>query len=254
MAAIAGLVCFWFKHTVIFRMRILAVMILCACFPAMAEEVDLELVLLADASGSISESEIRFQRQGYADAITDPAVLDVIASTLHGAIAVTYVEWAATTAVVVDWMKIDGPDSAAAFARQLTETPRLAYGSNAIGSALLDGKMLIETNQFQAWRKVIDFSGDSPNNYSGPTIEEARQEVIAAGITINGLPILCRFCDTPARFPDLGKIYEQRIIGGTGAFVITAISEEDLAVAIRRKLILEIAGVMPAPRLAKAAR
>ena len=226
-------------------MRILAVIFALLCSPAVAEEVDLELVLLADASGSISESEILFQRQGYADAITDSAVLAAIAGTNHGSIAVAYVEWAANTAVVVDWTKIDGQESASSFAQALIKRSRQAFGSNAIGTALLDAKRLIETNSYSGWRKIIDFSGDTPNSYSGPTIEEARREVVAAGITINGLPILCRFCDTSVRYPDLGKIYEDRIIGGPGAFVITARNEEDLATAIRRKLILEIAGTMP---------
>ena len=111
--------------------------------------------------------------------------------------------------------------------------------------SLLDGKRLIERNEFEGWRKVIDFSGDSPNSYSGPSISSARDEVVAAGITINGLPILCRFCDTPARFPNLAEIYEERIIGGIGAFVVKATSEDDLTEAIWRKLILEISGLMP---------
>lgn len=218
--------------------------------PAVAQDVELELVLLADASGSISEAEIQFQRQGYAQAMTDPRVLAAIGNTAYGAIAVTYVEWAANTAVVVDWTRIDGPETARAFADALLVPPQQAYGRNAIGAALLDGKRLIEQNDFDGWRKVIDFSGDSPNSYSGPSIQSARNEVVAAGITINGLPILCRFCDTPARFPDLGAIYEERIIGGLGAFVVTATSEEDLAEAIRRKLILEISGEMPSRDIA----
>lgn len=222
-----------------------------ATAPATAEEIDLELVLLADASGSISDAEIRFQRQGYAKAITDPEVLAAIASTAYGAIAVTYVEWAANTAVVVDWTKIDGPESAARFAEALLVPPRQAFGRNAIGRALLDGKRLTETNDFRGWRRVIDFSGDSANSFSGPSIAEARREVVAAGITINALPILCRFCSTPVRYPDLGRIYEELIIGGPGAFVVTAVNEEDLADAIRRKLILEIAGEMPAKQLAR---
>jgi hypothetical protein len=163
---------------------------------------------------------------------------------------VTYVEWAANTAVVVDWTKIDGSASAEAFASALISPPRQAYGRNAIGAALLDGKRLIEGNEFEGWRKVIDFSGDSPNSYSGPSISAARDEVVAAGITINGLPILCRFCDTPARFPDLAAIYEEQIIGGVGAFVVTATNENDLAEAIRRKLILEISGLQPSERTA----
>ena len=218
---------------------------------AAAQDVELELVLLADASGSISEAEIAFQREGYAQAMTDPRVLSAISNSAYGAIAVTYVEWAANTAVVVDWMKIDGPESASEFAAALSGAGRNAFGRNAIGAALLDGKRLIENNSYEGWRKVIDFSGDSPNSFSGPPIELARQEVIAAGITINALPILCRFCDTPARYPDLGAIYEELIIGGQGAFVVTAKSEEDLAQAIRRKLILEISGDLSDTNLAQ---
>ncbi|MEX0339086.1 MAG: DUF1194 domain-containing protein [Arenibacterium sp.] len=213
---------------------------------AMAEDIDLELVLLADASGSITDEEIRFQRAGYAEAITDNRVVQSIKNTAYGAIAVTYVEWAANTAVVVDWTRINNAASARAFAEQLLSPPRQAFGRNAIGGALLDGKRLIETNAFEGWRKVIDFSGDSPNSFSGPPISFARDEVVAAGITINALPILCRFCDTAARYPNLADIYEDQIIGGRGAFVVTAYSEEDLVEAIVRKLVLEISGTMPA--------
>ncbi|APX12249.1 DUF1194 domain-containing protein [Tateyamaria omphalii] len=232
-------------------MRLFALLLTLLAAPALAEDVDLELVLLADASGSITDNEIDFQRQGYADALTDPRVLDVIAGGAYGAIAVTYVEWAANTAVVVDWARVDGPEAAAAFAAALTGQLRQAYGRNAIGGALLDAKRLIETNDHEGFRKVIDFSGDSPSNFSGPAIEDARRDIVAAGITINALPILCRFCDTPARYPNLAEIYAERIIGGVGAFVVEAANEQDLADAIRRKLILEISGQMPAARLAR---
>jgi hypothetical protein len=217
--------------------------------PAAAQEVDLELVLLADASGSITQSEIAFQRQGYALALTDPAVLEVIANTLTGSIAVTYVEWAANQAVVVDWTIIDGAEAARGFAEALLEPPRLAYGRNAIGAALLEGKRLIETNGIDGFRRVIDFSGDSANNYGAPPTHIARQEVLAAGITINGLPILCPECSGRA---DLERIYAEQIIGGPGAFVVAAKDRTSFADAVRRKLILEIAGEMPAETLANA--
>ncbi|MEL6782197.1 MAG: DUF1194 domain-containing protein [Pseudomonadota bacterium] len=232
-------------------MRLLALLLTFLAWPALAEDVDLELVLLADASGSITTAEIAFQRQGYAEALTDPRVLEVIEGGAYGAIAVTYVEWAANTAVVVDWARVDGPEAAAAFAAALVAPPRQAFGRNAIGGALLDAKRLIESNNHEGFRKVIDFSGDSPNSFSGPTVAEARDAVVAAGITINGLPILCRFCDTPGRYPNLADIYEQQIIGGVGAFVVEAANEADLADAIRRKLILEISGRMPTPRIAQ---
>ena len=207
--------------------------------PAAAQDVEVELVLLADTSGSITRSERDFQRQGYATAMTDPRVLNVIEGSAYGRIAVTYVEWAANTGVVVPWMVIDGPESAARFAEALTLNPGSAFGRNAIGRALLDGKALIETNDHEGWRKVIDFSGDSANSYSGPAVEAARDEVVAAGIVINALAI------STAERPYLPQAYRDRIIGGPGAFVVEAEGRSDFADAVRRKLILEIGGLTP---------
>lgn len=209
-----------------------------------AEDVELELVLLADASGSITEAEIAFQRQGYALAMTDPRVLRVIEQSAYGKIAVTYVEWAANTAQVTPWMVVDGPETAAAFADALVDPPRQAVGRNAIGGALLDAKRLIEMNDYDGWRKVIDFSGDSPNSFSGPSIAFARDEVLTAGIVINALAI------STADRPYLPDAYRDQIIGGTGAFVVEAEGREDFADAVRRKLILEIGGLTPVPRIA----
>jgi hypothetical protein len=219
---------------------------LCLCLaatllapPAAAQDTDLELVLLADASGSITASELMFQREGYAQAMTDPEVLSVIGNTAYGEIAVTYVEWAANQGQVVKWMRIRGPEDAAEFAEQLLTTPRMAFGRNAIGAALLQGAHLIESNDIDGWRRVIDFSGDSAGNWSGPPIEEARDAVVAKGITINGLPILRP--DDPGRAQGgLERIYEERIIGGLGAFVVTAGDRDSFAEAVKRKLILEI--------------
>ncbi len=224
------------------RAVVLSICLLLAA-PAMAQDTDLELVLLADASGSIDQREIDFQRQGYAQAITDPEVLAAIANTAYGSIAVTYVEWAADTAVVADWMKIDGPESAAAFAAELLNKPRQAYGRNAIGAALLDGLRLMDTNDFDGWRRVIDFSG--------PSIAEARATVVAAGVTINALPILRP--DDPGRAQGgLEAQYEAQIIGGLGAFVVTAENRQSFAEAVKRKLILEISGQMPVRDVAAA--
>jgi hypothetical protein len=207
-----------------------------------AQEVDLELVLLADASGSITEAEIDFQRQGYAAAITHPDVLAAIRSNLTGTIAVTYVEWAANQVVVVDWTVIDGEAAAASFATALLEPPRLAIGRNAIGDALFEGQRLIEENRITGLRRVIDFSGDSLGNFSGAGIAEARASVLAAGITINGLPILDEGEGDP-----LAEIYRDQLIGGPGAFVIATDRTEGFVEAVRRKLILEIAGKTPDP-------
>lgn len=217
-----------------------------------AESVDLELVLLADASGSIDEAEIRFQRQGYAAAITDPDILAAIALGHDRRIAVTYVEWgqADSQDVVVPWTVIDGPDSAAAFAEALLAAPRHAVGMNAIGSALAAGQALIEGNHIAGYRRVIDISADSANSWGGVPIAEARAAALAADITINGLAILCRHCSGRPIDYDLEAAFAAWIVAGPGAFVITADDKTSFAEAVRKKLLLEIAGPPPghAPR------
>jgi hypothetical protein len=224
---------------------------------AAAERVDLELVLLADASGSIDDAEIHFQRQGYAGAITHPAVLDAILQGYDQRIAVTYVEWGAVNSqeVVVPWTIIDGPASAAAFAEALLTTPRRAFGRNAIGNAIAVAQTLIESNQIEGHRKVIDVSADSANNWGGLSIAEARAEALAADMVINGLAILCRACSGRPNAYDLEAAFAETIIGGPASFVVRADGDERFAEAVRKKLLLEIAGApderSPALRLAQ---
>lgn len=236
-------------------MRLLAVALtLAACLHALgavaAEDVDLELVLLADASRSIDDAEIRFQREGYATAITHPEVLATIASGYLQRIAVTYVEWgdASSQEVVVPWTVIDGPDSAAAFAEILLATPRRAQGPNAIGSALAAAHALIQGNAIEGTRKVIDFSADSAFTLGGVPMAEARAAALAAGIVINGLAILCRHDDCSGRPVDydLESAFAALIAGGPASFVVTADDRASFAEAVRRKLLLEIAGIEPA--------
>jgi hypothetical protein len=225
---------------------------LCAADPvdggACAQSVDLELVLLADASGSIDDAEIHFQRQGYASAITHPAVLDAIAQGYDQRIAVTYVEWGGVTSqeVVVPWTIVDGPASAATLAEALLTTPRRAFGRNAIGNALAFAQSLIEANQIDGYRKVIDLSADSANNWGGRSIAEARAEALAADIVINGLAVLCRSCSGRPNRYDLERAFAETIIAGPASFVVTADGDDRFAEAVRRKLLLEIAGTAPA--------
>ena len=230
-----------------FGMMIVALGLALAPAGARAEtvEVDLELVLLADSSGSIDDAEIRFQRQGYAQAIQHPQVLAAIGSGLLGRIAVTYVEWGDETSqdVVVPWTVIDGAAAARGFADRLMTAPRRAFGFNAIGTALAVGQALIEDNDIHGLRRVIDFSADSANSWGGVPIDMARESAIAARITINGLAILCRDVDCGGRPVDydLERAFAETIIGGPRAFVVTADGPTSFAEAVRRKLILEIA-------------
>jgi Protein of unknown function (DUF1194) len=229
-------------------MRWLMVLIAVVALPAAAQErepVDLELVLLADASGSIDDVENRLQRQGYADALTDEQVLWAIRNGgERGRIAVAFVEWAGARSqdLVVDWTVIEDEASAAGFAARLMAAPRRAYGTNAIGAAILQGLALIDGNAFEGWRKVIDVSGDSIWNPRPPTISMARDTAIGQGVVVNGLAILCKDCSGRPGVGDLEKDFTEQLIGGPGAFVVTADGRDAFAAAVRRKLILEIAG------------
>ena len=214
------------------------------------EAVDVELVLLSDASNSIDNAEIKFQRQGYATAITHPDVIGAIQKGGLGKIAVTFIEWADADNqdTVVPWMVIKDKQSAEAFAKALFARDRKAYGSNAIGAALSHAHSQIDTNRFDGHRKVIDLSGDSANNWHGIPISVARDKAVKAGIIINGLAILCRSENCGGRPVDynLEKAFAREIIGGPGSFVVTVDSPARFAQAVRNKLILELAA-LPVP-------
>lgn len=213
--------------------------------------VDVELVLLADASNSIDDAEIRFQRQGYAAALTHPDVLSAIAKGDLGRIALTFIEWAdlSSQEVVVPWTVISDAATAKEFVKKLLATKRQAYGSNAIGAAIAAAQHHIETNQYEGHRKVIDFSGDSANNWNGIPIAEARKKALDAGIIINGLAILCRHeaCSGRPVGYDLEQAFAKQIIGGPGSFVVTVDSPKSFATAVRSKLIQELAHLSAHP-------
>ena len=162
-------------------------------------------------------------------------------------------EWGAADSqvVIVPWTAIDGAKSAEAFAAALRGANVRARGSNAIGTAIARGQELIETNAFDAARKVIDFSGDSAYSGGGISIAAARQAALDAGITINGLAVLCYSCSGPPISYDLTDAYKRLIVGGPGSFVLAADNETGFTEAVRRKLVLEIAGRTPEDALAR---
>ncbi|MEM9354815.1 MAG: DUF1194 domain-containing protein [Pseudomonadota bacterium] len=211
------------------------------------EAVDVELVLLADASNSIDNAEIKFQRQGYATAMAHPDVLAAIRKGDLGKIAVTFIEWGDEyhQKTVVPWMIVRDQASAELFAKALFTKERLAYGSNAIGAAISVAHKQIDQNNYEGHRKVIDLSGDSANNWNGIPISDARGKALKAGIIINGLAILCRSenCGGRPVNYDLEQAFAQRIIGGPGSFVVTVDSPARFAQAVRSKLILELASL-----------
>ena len=214
---------------------------------------DLELVLAVDVSHSIDAKEARLQREGYLVALVHPRVIDAIQSGPLGRIAVTYIEWADShyQTTVVDWMLIDDAASARAFATALATAPRHSANWTSISAAIDYAAKQFDVNDFDGTRRVIDVSGDSANN-SGPPMAAARNRAVAAGITINGLPILndrlTRFGWPPEA--DVDVYYERFVIGGPGAFVIVAKDFNAFASAIQSKLIMEIAGMTGHGRLA----
>ena len=205
--------------------------------------VDVELVLAVDISYSMDFDELKLQRDGYVEALTSREFLNALKQGMHGKVAVTMVEWAGANEqrIVLPWRLIDGPASAQAVAAELAAAPVRRAFRTSISGALLFSAPLFEGNGFTGIRRVIDVSGDGTNN-QGPLVHLTRDEVLAKGITINGLPIMLK---EPAPgsvdLKDLDIYFEDCVIGGPGAFVIPIREREKFKEAIRTKLVLDIA-------------
>jgi len=207
--------------------------------------VDVQLVMAVDVSRSVDEEEARLQREGYRAAMLDPRVLAAVSGGMLGAIAVAYVEWAGAgyQQLVIPWTRIAGPADAAAWSARLARSPRQSMSWTSISGALSFSRQVLADCPFEGTRRVVDVSGDGPNN-NGPPVEGERDRLVAEGVTINGLPIVNdrpNFGVQPGR--DLEPYYRDSVIGGPGAFLVVAEDFEAFGAAIRRKLILEIAGM-----------
>ena len=213
--------------------------------------VDVELVLAVDISYSMDPDEQALQREGYVQALTSRAFLRALKEGMHGRIAVTYFEWAGYTEqkVIVPWRLIDGPESADAVAAEIANAPYRRAARTSISGALLFALPLFESSGYRGARRVIDVSGDGTNN-NGQLVTLARDETLAKGITINGLPIMLKR-PTPSMMDidQLDVYYEDCVIGGPGAFVVPIREREKFTEAIRTKLLLEIAGRVPPARI-----
>ena len=207
-----------------------------------ATEVDLALVLAVDVSLSMDLEEQRVQREGYVAAFRSEAVQSAIRQGLTGRIAVTYVEWAGIGSqyVVVPWAVIGTAAQADGFADQLTRArPRRAIWTSI--SAALDFSVgLLRGLKVEATRRVIDVSGDGPNN-QGRAVTQARDDAVAAGIVINGLPLMISAPTGPYDIPDLDLYYRDCVIGGPGAFMVPVREVSEFATAIRTKIVREVA-------------
>jgi hypothetical protein len=218
---------------------------------ATAVPVDVELVLAVDVSYSMDPDEQALQREGYIAGITSREFMQALRSGQHGKVAVTYFEWAGPydQKIVVPWRLIDGPESADAFVNEIARASYRRASRTSISSALNFAKPLFDGSGYRGFRRVVDVSGDGANN-SGPFVTIARDDVLAAGITINGLPIMLK---RPNSFTmdieNLDIYYEDCVIGGPGAFVVPIREREQFKEATRTKLVLEIAGRTPERRV-----
>lgn len=198
--------------------------------------VDMQLVLAVDASGSVSQERFELQRQGYAAAFRHPQVLRAIRSGHTQSIAVIMMQWTGPTmqAIAVPWTLVRDQASAAALADAIEKAPRQLFGGGTSISGAIDfGVALMPTGPYRGQKRVIDVSGDGSNNRGRP-VTLARDDAVRAGITVNGLPIL-------ALEPDLDRYYFENVIGGPGAIMVPAVDYGAFAQAILKKLVLEIA-------------
>lgn len=216
-----------------------------------AEQVDLLLVLASDVSRSVDTRKFELQRQGYAAALSNPRVVEAIRSGPHGRIAICFVEWSGATSqkLVIDWTIVSDMTSARKIGDQLLELPRSFADRTSIAAGLEFAMGVLERAPFEAPRRTIDVSGDGTNN-SGRDIASARDEVLAKGVTINGLVILS---ETPLPWnPEhtnppggLDTYYRNNVTGGPGSFVMVAENHNSFGQAIVKKMIAEIAWVEP---------
>ncbi len=223
-----------------------------AAGPAAAKKinyVDLELVIATDVSYSIDDDEARLQREGIAAAFRSKDVIRAIRSGFLRKIAVAYIDYSSSqyNTIVVDWRIVSDAASAEEFATILLKAPPSYGRRTSISDAVELAAEMIGSNQFEGTRRVIDVSGDGPNNF-GRLVDRVRDETAAKRITINGLPIVNDgggFRGSRYYLPDLDLYYRGCVIGGPGAFIEVAKDFKDFARAIRRKLILEIAAAPP---------
>ncbi|MBW7960847.1 DUF1194 domain-containing protein [Bradyrhizobium sp. BR 10261] len=212
-----------------------------------AQSVDVELILAVDVSYSMDMDELAIQREGYAQAIQSKEFLQALKAGPNGRIAVTYFEWAASSdqKIIIPWRLIDGPETADAVAAEILKTPIRRASRTSISGAIGFAMPLFDEDPYHGLRRVIDISGDGPNNNGGP-VTVARDLALEKGIIINGLPIMVKEPSySTMDIDNLDYYYEDCVIGGPGSFVIAIKDREKFKEAIRTKLLMEVAGRTP---------
>lgn len=212
-------------------------------WPEGGAEVDVALVLAVDISYSMDLEELALQRDGYIAALTSPVVLDAIRKGMIGRIGVTYIEWAGvhTRNIIVDWKIIDSEASAKIVAAEIAAAPTRRARRTSITGAIEFSMDQLKAAKLRPLRRVIDISGDGPNNEGG-TVTRARDWAVANGVVINGLPIqLKRPFVSSYDIEGLDEYYGDCVIGGPGSFMVTIQERDQFRDAIRTKILREVA-------------
>ncbi|MFV0475405.1 MAG: DUF1194 domain-containing protein [Pikeienuella sp.] len=226
------------------RALLASLVLLCAATAAAEDvEVDIELLLAVDVSRSMTPRELEIQRRGYAEALAGEEVVSAIRGGLLGRVALAYMEWAGAGSqrLVVGWTLIETREDAEAFAARISAHFDGAMRRTSISGAIAYAAASFENNGFTGLRRVIDVSGDGPNNQGAP-VTLARDAALKAGFTINGLPLMTREgMGGQWRLDDLDEYYRRCVIGGPTSFVIPVLEWRHFPTALRRKLVLELA-------------
>ncbi len=212
-----------------------------------AKEVDLALVVAVDVSYSMDPDEQELQKAGFAEALRSTEVQDAIRRGMLGRIAVTYMEWAGSNdqRVLLPWTLLDGPEAILHFADQIAALPLRRGQRTSVSGAIDTAAQLFKGSGFEGLRKVIDVSGDGANNQGRPILP-ARDEAIASGITVNGLPLMLKksgYFDVE----NLDLYFRDCVIGGPSAFMVPVRDKAQIKQAIKTKIILEVSGNRPPP-------
>jgi len=206
-------------------------------------EVDVELALAVDVSRSMDYEEVRIQRQGYVEALSHPEFINAVKGGMLGRVAISYYEWAGEVdeASVIDWQIIETAEDAKAFADKVAARPVATQRRTSISAAISYGAASIISNNYRGMRQVIDVSGDGPNNIGVPVLP-VRDKAVEAGIVINGLAIMLRPSGAAG---GLDRYYSDCVAGGPGSFVLPVHRIEDFAIAVRRKMVMEVSNITP---------
>lgn len=210
---------------------------------AQVTQVDMELVLAVDGSASVDYDEFKLQMQGISAAFRDPEIIAAVSDGPHGRIAVTLMVWSGRDAPVggLGWHVIGDRTAALKFSVAIQRLFRpVRPGATAINFAIRKALASLRNNGFESPRKVIDISGDGKENNLVDALaatDAGRREAMAAGVTVNGLPIM-------TDDPDLERYFLENVVGGPGAFLIPARDYSDFGRAMREKLLREIRGDM----------